>query len=57
MHLEFEVRVHPHEQAVEVRDVAKQLQKYLDAVAGMSARIKQESGRLLKQAEKPLGRV
>ena len=46
-----------HEQAVEVRDVAKQLQKYLDAVAGMSLRIKQESGRLLKQAEKLLGRV
>ena len=46
-----------HEQAMEVRDVAKQLQQYLDAVAGMSLRIKQESSRLLKQAEKLLGRV
>ena len=46
-----------YDQAVEVRDIAKQLQKYLDAVAGMSARVRQESGRLLKHAEKPLGRV
>ncbi len=46
-----------HDQAIEVRDVAKQLQKYLDAVAGMSACIKQESGRLLKQAERLLGRA
>ena len=46
-----------HDQAVEVRDVAKQLQKYLDAVAGMSARVKEESGKLLKRAEKLLGRV
>jgi hypothetical protein len=46
-----------HDQAVEVWDVAKQLQKYLDAVAGMSARVKEESGKLLTQAEKLLGRV
>ena len=46
-----------HDQAVEVRDVAKQLQKYLDAVAGMSARVKEESAKLLKQAEKLLGSV
>ena len=46
-----------HDQAMEVRDLAKQLHKYLDAVAGMSARIKEESAKLLKRAEKLLGRV
>ena len=46
-----------HDQAVEVRDIAKQLQKYLDAVAAMSVRVRQESGRLLKQAERLLGRA
>ncbi len=46
-----------HDTAVEVLGIAKQLQKYLDAVAGMSARVKEESGKLLKQAEKLLGSV
>ncbi len=46
-----------HEQAMEVWDLAKQLHKYLDAVAGMSALVKEESAKLLKRAEKLLGRV
>ncbi len=46
-----------HEQAMEVRDLAKQLHKYLDAVTEMSARVKEESAKLLKWAEKLLGRV
>jgi Ni,Fe-hydrogenase maturation factor len=46
-----------HEQAVEVLVVEKKTQQHLDAVSGMSARVKDETDKLLKQAKKLLGRV
>jgi hypothetical protein len=45
-----------HEQAVEVLVVEKKTQQHLDAVSGMSARVKDETDKLLKQAKKLLGK-